>query len=101
MAVSVGAVAMPLKFVDAVAVAEPLKLALAPEPGAVNVTVTPFTGLPLAFVTVAWRAVANAVFTVALCGVPAVAVMFAGVAPMFVKLKLAGVATPLTAAVTR
>jgi hypothetical protein len=101
LAIGAGAVATPLEFVDAAAVAEPLKLALAPELGAVNVTVTPLTGLPLAFVTVAWRAVAKAMFTVALCGVPAVAVMFAGVAPMFVKLKLAGVATPLIPAVTR
>jgi hypothetical protein len=65
----------------------------------VNVTVTPLTGLLPASVTVACSAVANAVLTVVLCGVPAVAVMLAGTA-VLVRLKLAAVATPATLAVT-
>jgi hypothetical protein len=78
LAVRVGAVATPLLLVVAVAVNEPLKLALAPEPGAVNVTVTPLTGLLDASRTVACRAVANAVLIAVLCGVPAVAVIVDG-----------------------
>jgi hypothetical protein len=65
----------------------------------VNVTVTPLTGLLLASFTVAWSVVWNAVLTVVLCGVPAVAVILAGTA-VFVRLKLAEVATPATLAVT-
>ena len=100
MAVRVGAVATPLLLVVAVAVNEPLKLALAPEPGAVNVTVTPLTGLFDASRTVACRAVANAVLIAVLCGVPAVALTVAAIPAVLVRLKLAGVATPLTDAVT-
>jgi len=66
---------MPLLLVTAVAVAEPLKVALAPEEGAVKVTVTPLSGLLLASFTVACSAVARTVLMAALCGVPAVAVM--------------------------
>jgi hypothetical protein len=77
LAVNASAVATPLLLVVAVAVAEPAKVPLAPLPGAVNVTTTPLTGLLLASFTVACSAVANAVLTVALCGVPAVAVMLA------------------------
>jgi hypothetical protein len=40
------------------------------------------------------------VFTVALCGVPDVALMLAGVPATFVRLKLAGVLTPDTLAAT-
>ncbi len=40
-----------------------------------KVTVAPLNGSPFWSVTVAWSAVANAVLTVALWGVPAVAVM--------------------------
>jgi hypothetical protein len=64
---------MPLLLV--VTVAEPAKLPLAPLTGAAKVTEAPLTGLLLASFTVACSAVANAVPTVALCGVPAVAVM--------------------------
>ena len=84
----------------AVAVAEPLKLALAPVVGAVNVTVTPPTGLLPASRTVACSAVANAVLIAALCGVPAVAVTLAAAPAVLVRLKLAGVATPGADAVT-
>jgi hypothetical protein len=45
-------------------------------------------------------AVVKALPTTALCGVPAVAVTFAGGPGVFVRLKLAGVLTPATLAVT-
>jgi hypothetical protein len=99
LAVNAVAVATPVLLVVAVAVAEPPKVPLAPLPGAVNVTTTPLTGLLLASFTVACSVVANAVLTVALCGVPAMAVMLAAVPRLFVRLKVAGVA-PDTLAVT-
>ena len=84
-----GAVATPLLFVVAVvAVCPPANVPLAPLAGAVNVTVTPLSGLLLASLTVAASAVAKAVFTVALCAVPAVAVMLAGGGVFTVKVKL-------------
>jgi hypothetical protein len=91
-------VAIPFALVTAVD--PPVKLALAPLVGTVNVTVTPLTGVLLALITVACKAVPNAVFPAVLCGVPAVAVILAGVWAVFVRLKLAGVATPDTLAVT-
>jgi len=51
----------------------------APDPGAVNVTFTPLTGLPSESLTVACSWVANEVPTVAVCAVPAVSVMVAAV----------------------
>ena len=51
----------------------PGKVALAPLAGAVNVTVTPLTGLPAVFVTVATRGIKD-VLTVVLCPEPLVAV---------------------------
>jgi hypothetical protein len=98
-AVKAGAVAIPPLLVTAVAVANPANVPVAPVDGAVNVTVTPFTGLLLASLTVACKAIANTVLIAVLCGVPAVAVTFAAAPAMLVKLKLAGVATPATAAV--
>jgi hypothetical protein len=98
-AVKLGAVAIPLT-VTAVAVGDPLKAALAPLLGAVNVTVIPLSKLLPASLTVACRAVAKAVLTIALCGVPLVAVILAGGPALFVRLKLAPVATPETVAVT-
>ncbi len=100
MAVNAVAVATPLLLVVAVTVAEPPKVPLAPLAGAVKVTTTPLTGLLLASFTVACSAVANTALTVALCGVPAVAVILAAVPAVLVRLKLAGVATPETLAVT-
>jgi len=76
-AVNVADVATPLAFVVAV-FTPPANVPLAPLPGAVNVTTTPFTGLFAASLTVATNGAANAVLTVALCGVPLVAVMLAG-----------------------
>jgi hypothetical protein len=76
--VKTAAVATPLAFV--VAVFTPLaKVPLAPLPGAVNVTVTALTRLLKASFAVACKFVAKAVFTVVLCGVPAVAVIEAAV----------------------
>lgn len=99
-AVNVGAFAMPLAFVAAVAVADPLKAALAAVAGAANVTSTPLTGFPLASFTRACRAVPNAVFTVALCGAPALDAMLAGGGSVFVREKFAAADTPVTVAVT-
>src|SRR5882724_5980889 len=76
-AVNIAAVAMPAAFVVAV-VTPPPKVPLAPLEGAANVTVVPLTGLLNESLTVACSCVANAVPTIALCGVPAVAAMLAG-----------------------
>jgi len=92
LAVNVGAAATPLLLLAAVAVAELPNFPLAPLAGAVNVTTTPLTGLLLASLTVACSAVVNAVLTVALCGVPPVAVMLAAAPAVFVRLKVAGLA---------
>jgi hypothetical protein len=85
-AVSAGAVATPLLFVTAVAAADDPNTALAPVDGAVNVTVTPLRALPPASFTMACKAAANTVLMVALCGVPAVAVMLEGGPAAFVRL---------------
>ena len=90
--------AMPEAFV--VTVGLPVKVPLAPEPGAAKVTETPLTGLLLASLTVACSSVANAVLMVALCGVPAVAVIDPTGPAVLVSEKLAGVATPDAVAVT-
>src|SRR4051812_2077501 len=90
---------MPLALVTAIAVSPLAKVPLGPLPGAENVTLTPETGL-FEFVTVAWSIVANAVFTVVFWLLPAVTVTVAAAGGLFVKLKLAGVATPATLAVT-
>lgn len=75
-------VATPDAFVDAVAVAlPPANVPLAPVEGAVKVTVAPDTPLPFVSFTVACSVAANAVLTVVVCGVPAVAVMLVGVPP--------------------
>jgi hypothetical protein len=91
-------VATPLALVTAVL---PLaKVALAPDAGTANVTVTPLMGLFPESFTVTCSADPNAVLMMALCGVPAVAVMDAGVPAVFVKAKLADPLTPDTLAVT-
>ena len=58
--------------------APPAKLPLAPLLGGVNVTVTPFTGVPLAFVTVITKGAGKGELIAALCGVPLVTVILAG-----------------------
>src|SRR5215468_6852226 len=101
-AVNWGATALPLLFVLATtAVKPPVNVPLAPLPGAVNVTARPPTGLPKESTTVARIASGKDVATVVLEGVPAVAVMVAGFPALLVRLKLAGVATPATLAVTK
>jgi hypothetical protein len=91
-------VATPLALVFAV-VTPPANVPLGPVAGTSKVTSAPLTGDPFA-VTVATSGAANAALTVALCGVPLVAVIDITAPVMFVKLKLAGVATPVTEAVT-
>jgi hypothetical protein len=92
-------VATPLALVFAV-FTPPAKVPLAPVVGAVNVTCTLLTGFEPLSSTVATSGAANAVLTWALCGVPLVAVIDAAAPAVFVRLKLAGVAAPVTAAVT-
>jgi hypothetical protein len=92
-------VATPDAFVVAV-FAPPAKLPLAPVLGGVNVTVTPFTGFPLASVTVATSGAPNAVSSFALCVVPLVAVILDGDPGVFVSEKFAAPVIPTTLAVT-
>jgi hypothetical protein len=96
-----GAEATPDPFVATTIVAVLLlNLPDAPEPGAVNVTFTPETGLLPASFTVTARAFAKAVLIVADCGVvPAFAVMEAGAPTVLVSEKFT-VAKPVAAAVT-
>ena len=89
---------MPAASVVAVTELLPLNVALAPLVGAANVTVTFATGFEDASVTFACSAVPNAVFTVALCGVPACAATAWG-AVVFVNANVAG-GSPVTVAVT-
>jgi hypothetical protein len=94
-----GAIATPCVFVFAVFI-PPAKVPLDPLTGAAKVTVTPLMGLLDVSLTVACSCAAKAVLTVALCGVPAVAVMLDGAPAKLVREKLAGVETPATEAVT-
>src|SRR5260370_28598822 len=74
-----------------------------PEPGAVNVTFTPLTGLFPASFTVTASALANAVLIVADCGVvPAFAAIVVAAPAVFVSAKVAGdpKRTPLTSSHT-
>jgi hypothetical protein len=119
LAAGVGEVATPLALVTAVAVAPPPNSAEAPLAGAENVTLTPATGLLPESRTVACNAVAKLVLMSAICPAPALAAMDAGdppalptirrfvggwgatgplLPPVFVRLKVAGVATPGTLA---
>jgi hypothetical protein len=99
LAVKTADVAIPCAFVVAV-FTPPANVPLAPLAGAVNVTATPLTGLFPASFTVACSCVGNAVLRLALCGVPAVAVILVGAPAWLVSEKLAGVETPVTEAVT-
>jgi len=85
-----GAEAMPDAFVATVMVAVLLlNLPDAPDPGAVNVTFTPETGLLPASLMVTASAFAKAVLMVADCGVvPAFAVMVEAAPAVFVSEKL-------------
>jgi hypothetical protein len=92
-------VATPEAFVVAV-FAPPAKLPLAPLFGAVNVTLTPLSGFPLVSVTVATSGAPKAVSSFVLCGVPLVAVIFAGEPGVFVNEKVAAPVIPTALAVT-
>jgi hypothetical protein len=75
------------------------KMPLAPPAGAVNVTVTPLTGLPPA-VTVATRGLAKAELIAAFCPDPLVAAMVVAGAAVLVSAKLAELEAPVVVAVT-
>ena len=96
-----GADATPDAFVATVIVAVLLlNRPDAPDPGAVNVTFTPLTGLLLASLIVTAGALANAVLTAADCGVvPVFAVMLVGVPARLVSEKFT-VVRPVAAADT-
>lgn len=102
MAVNGIEVAMPEALVTAV-FTPPANAPVAPVPGAVNVTVTPLTAMPLASSTVAMSGAPKTALICALCGVPPVAEMEAG-GPTgrltLVSEKLAGAETPVAEAVT-
>jgi hypothetical protein len=89
-AVKMGAVATPEALVVAVAVFElvPANVPLAPEAGALKVTVTFGTPLLLASFTVATSA-ANAALICTDCGVPLVAAIELAVPTVFVRKKVA------------
>jgi hypothetical protein len=78
---------------------DPLKTAAAPEPGAVNVTAIPGTGLPLESVTSATSALEKPVPTVALWLLPLLTAIVAATLAVFVSWNVAGL-TPATVAVT-
>jgi hypothetical protein len=71
----------------------------APEPGGVNVTLTPATGFPYVSLTFTTSAL-KFVFTVALCGVPDTTATDAAAAAVFVSENITGVETPAAAAET-
>ena len=89
--------AMPEAFV--VAVAED-SVALAPDRGTANVTAMPGTGLFEESFTITCSAEPKAVATSVVCADPPDALMLAGAPAVLVRLKLTGVATPATEAVT-
>jgi hypothetical protein len=98
-AVKAGATATPAEFVFTVAVFDPpANVPLAPEPGAVNVTLAPLTGL-VPSSTVACMSVLNGAPTTALWLAPAVAVMVSTGVAVFVSEKVAEFDAPETVAV--
>ena len=100
LAVNAADVATPEAFVVAV-FAPPANVPEAPLLGAANVTDTPLTPPPLEFFTVTTSGFAKAVPTVAVCGVPLVAVIeLAPAAASLVRRKRAVPDTPDTLAAT-
>ena len=81
-AVNAGEVALPELSVTTVALVWPANEPLAPDAGALNVTLTPGTAAPVASLTTATSGPAKAVFTAALCGVPLTGVIAAGGLPI-------------------
>jgi hypothetical protein len=79
---------MPLESVVSVSVAVEFEanVPLAPEAGAVKVTVTPLIGFESLSTTVACSCVENAVLTTVVCGVPAVALTADGAPAVLVRL---------------
>jgi hypothetical protein len=101
LAVKAGEVATPEAFVFTVAVVPPpAKVPLAPEAGALNVTLAAETKLPPASFTVATSGLLKAVLIRALWPLPDVAVMVPGVPAVFVNAKEAGPLAPVTVALT-
>jgi hypothetical protein len=79
----------PLSVISvSVALEFDVKVPLAPDIGAENVTDAPLTGFELLSTTVASRGAPNAVLTVASCRLPLVSVIDAGAPEVFVRLKL-------------
>ena len=78
--------------------APPVKVAVAPLAGAWKVTTAPLTAAPVPSSTSACSVVANTALTVAVCGLPACT--WIELPPSLVRVKVAGVETPLTEAVT-
>jgi hypothetical protein len=76
-AVNIADVATPEELVIAV-FTPPVKLPDAPVPGDAKLTLTPLTAFPPESFTVALSGAAKAVLTVAVCGVPPVAIIEAG-----------------------
>src|SRR5260370_14170119 len=99
LAVKTGAVATPWAFVAAV-FTPPANVPLAPLAGAAKVTIAPLTGLFTESFTVACSGVGKAVLAPVLCGVPAVAAMFARALARVVSEKLARGAIPFHDAAT-
>ena len=98
---NVGAVAVPVLSVTVVTTLfPPTNIPVAPEVGAVKVTGTPLTGFESASSTEAPKGTEKAVLIPALCGVPWLAMIVAGAPAPFVKLKLAGLITPVAVAIT-
>jgi hypothetical protein len=95
-----GELAWPLDPVNAVLVAEPLNVALAPTVGAVNVTVAPETALPPMSFTMTPSVLENAVLIGALSEVNPTAVTVAAAPALFVSAKVAALPTGETVALT-
>ena len=74
--------------------------ALAPAPGAANVTITPASPLLPASRTVTWSGAGKAAPIAVVCGVPPVATIDAAAPAVLVSAKVTGVATPAILAVT-
>jgi hypothetical protein len=100
--VNIAEVAMPLAPVVAVVEFVPVSanIPLAPEDGAVNVTIALPTGFCPTSTTVTTKGWVNALVTVVFCAFPPLARIDAGAPVVFVRLKVAGVSTPETDAVT-
>jgi hypothetical protein len=100
LAVKMGEVAWPLTPVMLVAMADPLKVPLGPDDGAVNVTVTPGTGLLPESRTMTTSGFAKFLLTGVLCGLPPNAEMPPGAPAAIVKFWLLAPVRPVEVAVS-